>query len=194
MSATPIPRTLHMALSGLRDVSVIATPTLRPTPSSDTLFSKEPCQDPGTRSDMNSTVVDKSSMFTTESKASMRMAQTIQELVPNATVRSAHGQMDRKQLERTLVDFMEHRFHVLVCTSIVENGVDLPNVNTIIIDNAHLMGLSQLYQLRGRVGRSEQQGYCTFLIPQKITKEAMEPNLNPPAVHRAGLWFFSGRC
>jgi transcription-repair coupling factor (superfamily II helicase) len=81
--------------------------------------------------------------------------------------------MDRKVLEQTLVDFMERRFHVLVCTSIIENGIDLPNVNTIIIDNAHLMGLSQLYQLRGRVGRSHQQGYCSFLIPEKITKEAM---------------------
>ena len=172
MSATPIPRTLHMALSGLRDVSVIATPPYGRRPVRTLCFQKSHAK---IRGQIKHELNRGGQVFYIHNrvKGLDEMTRQIQELVPNAVVRSAHGQMDRKQLERTLVDFMEHRFHVLVCTSIVENGVDLPNVNTIIIDNAHLMGLSQLYQLRGRVGRSEQQGYCTFLIPQKITKEAM---------------------
>ena len=172
MSATPIPRTLHMALSGLRDVSVIATPPYGRRPVRTLCFQKSHSK---IKQQIQHELERGGQVFYIHNrvKGLAEITRTIQDLVPRATVRAAHGQMDRKQLERTLVDFMEHRFHVLVCTSIVENGVDLPNVNTIIIDNAHLMGLSQLYQLRGRVGRSEQQGYCTFLIPQKITKEAM---------------------
>jgi len=173
MSATPIPRTLHMALSGLRNVSVIATPP------------------PGRRAiktlclRFNIEYIRKHIWFELQRGGQVffihnnidaleKYAKLIRELFPNVIVRTASGRSNRSELEKTMLDFMENRIHILVCTTIVENGVDLPNVNTIIINNAHHMGLSQLYQLRGRVGRGKEQGHCLLMIPaDELNKEAL---------------------
>lgn len=171
MSATPIPRTLHMALSGLRDVSVIASPPdgRRPIHTLTLRRSKTRIKQQVQRELERGGQVF---FIHNRIKTLAKTTDMIQALLPHALIRPAHGRMDKKTLEKTLIDFMDRKFHVLVCTSIVENGIDLPNANTIIIDNAHMMGMSQLYQLRGRVGRSEQQGYCSFLVPKELSKEA----------------------
>jgi len=96
-----------------------------------------------------------------------QVAEKLRELVPEATFGIAHGQMAEEELERVLVDFIQRRFHVLVCTTIIESGVDLPNVNTMIVNRADKLGMAQLYQLRGRVGRSHVRGYCTLLVPEE---------------------------
>jgi transcription-repair coupling factor (superfamily II helicase) len=99
-------------------------------------------------------------------------AERLREWVPEARIRTAHGQMDAEGIERILVEFMQNRFDVLCCTAIVESGVDLPNVNTMLIDRADLFGLGQLHQLRGRVGRSNVRGNCILLTPEEMTREA----------------------
>ena len=105
-----------------------------------------------------------------------RLAAELQELLPEISMAVAHGQMAGKQLERTMLDFGAGRFQVLICTSIIESGIDLPNVNTVLINNAHRFGLAQTYQIRGRVGRSSRQAYALLMIRRrpKLTREAMK--------------------
>ena len=173
-----------MALSGLRDVSVIATPPYGRRPVRTLCFQKSHAK---IRGQIKHELNRGGQVFYIHNrvKGLDEMTRQIQELVPNAVVRSAHGQMDRKQLERTLVDFMEHRFHVLVCTSIVENGVDLPNVNTHHRQRS-FDGTVTTVSTQRPCGRSEPWVLHVLI---KITKEAII-NLNLTTVYKLG----SGYC
>jgi len=165
LSATPIPRTLHMALSGIRSFSMIATPPVDRLPVRTSLHRWD---DHRVRDEILRELKRGGQVFFVHNRvASIEVvARAVRELVPEADVRVAHGQMDDSDLEEVLVDFVEQRFSVLVCTAIIESGVDMPNVNTILVNRADQFGLAQLYQLRGRVGRSHRRGYCALLVEE----------------------------
>jgi transcription-repair coupling factor (superfamily II helicase) len=177
LTATPIPRTLHMSMLGVRDLSVIETP-------------------PENRFPVQTYVVEHSHALTREAierelaregqvyylfnrvQGINQMAEQISMLVPDARVGVAHGQMSEQELERTILDFLDGEYDVLVSTSIIETGVDIPNVNTLIVHDADKMGLSQLYQLRGRVGRSNRIAYAYFTYQRdKVLTEVAEKRL-----------------
>ena len=176
MTATPIPRTLNMAMAGIRDISLIATPPAK------RLAIKTFWQE---RSD--ATIVEAilreilrgGQVFFLHNNVQTieHTTQELQKLVPQAKIRSAHGQMRERSLERIMSDFYHHQFNVLVCTTIIETGIDIPTANTIIIDRADNFGLAQLHQLRGRVGRSHHQAYAYLLTPS-------EKLLTPVAIKR----------
>ncbi len=164
LTATPIPRTLNMALSGLRDLSIIATPPqkrlsvntfVRP---SDNLLIKDAISREVRRGGQVYFVHN--DVKTIETKAA-----ELEELVPEVRITVAHGQMKERQLEKVMQDFYHHRYQILICTTIIETGIDIPNTNTIIINRADHFGLAQLHQLRGRVGRSHHQAYAYLLTP-----------------------------
>lgn len=173
LTATPIPRTLHMALSGLRDISLINTPPVDRLPIR-TYVSRfdEPLIQRAILSELNRG----GQVFFLHNRVQSiyEMAQTIRELVPSANVSVAHGQMSEKELEEAMIGFYQKRSNVLVCTTIIESGLDVPSANTIIINRADTLGLAQLYQTRGRVGRSETRAYAYLLIPDEgaITHDA----------------------
>jgi len=169
MSATPIPRTLHMAFSGIRDVSIIATPPPGRQPV-ETLTIHE--SDAKIQQQIQRELKRGGQVFFVHNRVESLPSRVkyLEKLVPEARICFAHGQQDKKRLEQTMLGFIKNQYNVLVCTSIIENGVDLPNANTIIIDQAQQLGLAQLYQLRGRVGRSSAKAYCTFVIPKKGIK------------------------
>ena len=168
MTATPIPRTLHMALSGVRDISVIETP-------------------PEDRQPIETHVVERSDDVIREAivreldrggqvyyvhnrvMGIEQETERLRQLVPQAKFIVGHGQMDERKLERVMVDFADQDHDVLVCTTIIESGLDIPNVNTIVIDRAGTLGLAQLYQLRGRVGRSAEKAYAYLLYTKEAT-------------------------
>ena len=164
MSATPIPRTLHMSLLGLRDMSVIETPPKDRLSINTVVAHFHP--------DLIKTAIDQElarqgQVYFVHNRVDtifMRAA-AIQELVPQARIGVGHGQMGESQLEKVLLGFMRHEYDVFVCTTIVENGLDIPLANTIVIENAERYGLSELYQLRGRVGRSNRRAYSYLLVP-----------------------------
>jgi len=164
LTATPIPRTLNMSLAGLRDLSIIATPPTHRlavktfvSQRNNTVLS-EACQREIKRGGQV--------YFLHNDVSSIeRVAREIGELVPEAKVEVAHGQMREKELEQVMFDFYHHRFNVLVCTTIVESGIDVPTANTIIMDRADKLGLAQLHQLRGRVGRSHHRAYAYLFVP-----------------------------
>lgn len=171
MTATPIPRTLSMALDGLRDFSVIATPPSRRL-SVNTLI----CQD-------DNSIIQEAILreirrggqvfFLYNDVATItRMYDRLLNLMPELRIAIAHGQMPEHELEQTIKDFIQQRFNLLLCSTIIETGIDIPNANTIIIYRADKLGLAQLHQLRGRVGRSYHQAYCYLLVPEKITSDA----------------------
>ncbi|HEY3305326.1 MAG TPA: transcription-repair coupling factor, partial [Candidatus Binatia bacterium] len=173
LTATPIPRTLHMSLVGIRDLSVIETPPL------DRLaIQTHVCRyDEGVIRDAVLREIERGGqVFFLHNRVETidRMAQKIAELVPEAKVALAHGQMHPRELENVMLDFMENRAQVLVCSAIIESGLDFTNANTIVINRADKFGLAQLYQLRGRVGRSHRRAYAYLLIPGEkvITREA----------------------
>ena len=164
LSATPIPRTLHMALTGARDMSLINTAPANRLPIKTFVGEFKP------------TIVKTSILHELERSGQVyfvhnriesiyQMAAELKELVPEAQIIIAHGQMQAKELENVMLDFSLKKYNVLLCTTIIESGLDIPNVNTIIINNADHMGLAQLYQLRGRVGRSDIQAYAYCLYP-----------------------------
>ena len=173
MTATPIPRTLHMALSGVRDISVIETP-------------------PEDRQPIETHVVERSDDVVREAivreldrggqvyyvhnrvMGIEQETERLRQLVPQAKFIVGHGQMDERKLERVMVDFADQDHDVLVCTTIIESGLDIPNVNTIVIDRAGTLGLAQLYQLRGRVGRSAEKAYAYLLYNKEasLTEQA----------------------
>ena len=165
MSATPIPRTLHMAMSGLRKVSVVATP---PASRQATRTRVSRYSEAHVRDEILHELQRGGQVFYIHNRISglAKAARTLEELVPEARVGVAHGQMDADALECVLIDFMRHTLNILVCTSIIETGIDMPSVNTMIIERADQMGLAQLYQLRGRVGRGGVRGHCLLLIPE----------------------------
>lgn len=178
LSATPIPRTLHMSLSGIRDMSVIETP-------------------PEARYPVQTYVCEYNEAMIREAilkelarggqvyfvynivKTMDLFADSLQELVPEARIAYAHGQMPERQLERTMLDFLDGKFDVLLCSTIIESGLDISNVNTMIIYDADNMGLSQLYQLRGRVGRGARLGYAYLTFRRdKVLSEVADKRLS----------------
>ncbi len=164
MTATPIPRTLNMALSGMRDMSIIATPPARRLAIKTFVMQK-------TEALMKEAILrellrgGQVYLLHNDVASIERMAETIRELVPEARVGVAHGQMQERQLEQVMQQFYHKKFNVLICSTIIETGIDVPNANTIIIERADKFGLAQLHQLRGRVGRSHHQAYCYLLVP-----------------------------
>lgn len=166
LTATPIPRTLNFALNGIRDLSVINTPPV------DRLAVKTyTCyfDDMTIRDATLKEVRRGGQVFFLHNRVQSieKITAQLSKLIPEAKFRYAHGQMEEGQLEDIMIDFMEHKFDVLVCTTIIESGVDIPNANTMFINRADSLGLAQLYQLRGRVGRSTKQGYCYLIIPEE---------------------------
>ena len=165
MSATPIPRTLHMALLGIRDMSVIETPP-KDRLAIHTVVAHF---DPG----LIKTAIEQElgrggQVYFIHNRVEtiFQRAATIQEMLPDVRIGVGHGQMGETELEKVLLGFMRHDYDVFVCTTIVENGLDIPLANTMIVENAERYGLSELYQLRGRVGRSNRRAYAYLLIPQ----------------------------
>lgn len=164
LTATPIPRTLHMSLIGVRDLSVINTPPEDRFPIATYICKR----DDKVISDAIRRELDREGQifFVHNRVRSIRkIARDLNRLFPQARIGIAHGQMAEEQLEDIMIDFLEKKYDILVCTTIIEIGLDIPNVNTIIIDDAHKFGLSQLYQLRGRVGRTDRRAYAYFLYP-----------------------------
>jgi transcription-repair coupling factor (superfamily II helicase) len=164
MSATPIPRTLNMSLIGIRDMSIIETPPKDrlSIQTSVVKFDQEVI-----RRSIRSEIERGGQVYFVHNRVEsiFSIAGLVQRLVPEARVVVGHGQMDEAELERAMLDFVAKKFDVLLATTIVENGLDIPNANTIIINRADRYGLSQLYQLRGRVGRSDRPAYAYLLIP-----------------------------
>jgi transcription-repair coupling factor (superfamily II helicase) len=164
MSATPIPRTLHMSMLGIRDMSVIETPPKDRLAIHTVVahFDNELI-----RAAIDQELSRGGQVYFIHNRVDtiFSRAAAIQELVPNARIGVGHGQMGEQELERVLLGFMRHEYDVFVCTTIVENGLDIPLANTIIIENAERYGLSELYQLRGRVGRSNRRAYAYLLVP-----------------------------
>jgi transcription-repair coupling factor (superfamily II helicase) len=168
LSATPIPRTLHMSLSGLRDMSTINTPPRERQPVHTVLSEWD---DTLVRQAIQREINRKGQVFVVHDKVRgiQHLADRIQHLVPDASVVVGHGQMAENDLEDVMMRFSDGEFDVLVATTIIENGLDIPNANTIIINRSDHFGLAQLYQLRGRVGRSAHRGHC-YLVYDKHTE------------------------
>jgi len=175
LTATPIPRTLNMALSGMRDLSIIATAPARRL-SIKTFVQQR-----------NKAVIREAIMreilrggqvyfLHNEVESIARTVEEIAEIVPEARIAMGHGQMRERELESVMSDFYHQRYNVLVCTTIIETGIDVPSANTIIMDRADHLGLAQLHQLRGRVGRSHHQAYAYLLTPhpKRMTKDAVK--------------------
>lgn len=171
MTATPIPRTLSMALEGLRDFSIIATAPSRRL-SVNTLVVQD-----------DESVIQEAILreirrggqifFLYNDVASIQqMYDKLLDLLPELRIAIAHGQMPEQQLEQTIKDFIHQRYNLLLCSTIIETGIDIPNANTILIYRADKFGLAQLHQLRGRVGRSHHQAYCYLIVPEKVTRDA----------------------
>jgi len=168
MTATPIPRTLNMSLAGIRDMSVIETPP-RDRLSIQTQVVKFDAQAVGRA--IRTELERGGQVFLVHNRVESihSIASLAARLVPEARIVIGHGQMSEDELERVMIDFVAHKYDVLVATTIVENGLDIPNANTIIINRADRYGLAQLYQLRGRVGRSDRRAYAYLLIPPEQT-------------------------
>ena len=173
LSATPIPRTLYFSLLGIRDVSIISTPPKNRLPiitqqiNNDYLQIKkiieEEIQRGGQVYFIHNHVDDINNIY-----------EKIKSIVPQYKIRCIHGQLKGDLIENTLIDFIKKEFDILISTNLIESGLDIPNVNTIIINNAHMFGLSDLYQMRGRVGRSNIQAFCYLIMPQHFTKDAQK--------------------
>jgi transcription-repair coupling factor (superfamily II helicase) len=177
LTATPIPRTLSMALSGLREMSVIEDPPEGRLPI---VTSVQEYSDELVRDAIMRELAREGQVYLVHNRVETigSFAQRIQRLVPDARLAIAHGQMSEDELERVMHGFYNRDYDVLVCTTIIENGLDVPNVNTIIVDSAEHMGLAQLYQLRGRVGRSSRQAYAYLLVkPGRMLSEDAQNRL-----------------
>ena len=183
MSATPIPRTLEMAITGIREMSVIATP---PEERHPVLTFAGPWDEAQVRAAIRRELAREGQVFYIHNRVNSieKTAKRLAELVPEARVAVAHGQMNEHALEQVMVDFWERRADVLVCTTIVEAGLDISTANTLLIERADLLGLSQLHQLRGRVGRGRERGYAYFLYPpEKPLTETAHDRLATMAAH-----------
>jgi transcription-repair coupling factor (superfamily II helicase) len=167
LSATPIPRTLNMSLLGMRDMSVIETP-----PRDRLAINTQVVQfsEGVIRSAIELELARNGQIFFIHNRVESiePIAALIQKIVPNARIAIGHGQMNEKEMEQVMLDFIDYKYDVLVATTIIENGIDIPRANTIIINRADAYGLSQLYQLRGRVGRSNRKAYAYLLIPSEL--------------------------
>jgi len=190
LTATPIPRTLNMAMGGLRELSIIASPPARRLAVKTFVHEwnpeliREACQ----REIMRGGQVY---FLHNEVESIERVARELEELMPEATLRIAHGQMRERELEQVMTDFYHQRFNLLVCTTIIETGIDVPSANTIIMNRADRLGLAQLYQLRGRVGRSHHRAYAYLMVPSKrnMTKDAVKRLEAIEAIEELGTGF-----
>lgn len=175
MSATPIPRTLNMSFVGIRDLSLINTAPVDRLPTR-TLICKFDADT--IRKAIQSEISRGGQVYFIHNRVQSiyALVDELRQIVPEARIRVGHGQMDEDELEKTMVAFFNHEVDVLVCTTIVESGMDVSRANTMFIDQAHMLGLSQLYQLRGRVGRSKQRAYCYLIVPKgkQLDKDAQE--------------------
>jgi len=177
LSATPIPRTLQMALVGMRDMSILETPPENRYPVQTYVLEEDPVL---IREAIRREMGRGGQVFYVYNRIydMERVANWLQELVPEARIAVAHGQIKEDVLEKIMLDFMNHEYDVLLCTTIIENGLDIPNVNTLIVKDSGMMGLAQLYQLRGRVGRSNRVAYAYFTYSKdKSLSEAAEKRL-----------------
>ncbi|TBR38820.1 MULTISPECIES: transcription-repair coupling factor [Dyella] len=166
MTATPIPRTLNMAMSGLRDLSLIATPPAHRMAVRTFVSTWDPAT---IREAFQRELARGGQVYFLHNEVDSieRTARDLQELIPEARIGIAHGQMAERELEQVMADFHRQRYNVLVCTTIIETGIDIPTANTIIIDRADRFGLAQLHQLRGRVGRSHHRAYAYLVVPDR---------------------------
>jgi len=183
MSATPIPRTLEMAITGIREMSTIATP---PEERHPVLTFVGPYDDGQVIAAIRRELLREGQVFYIHNRVQSidRAVAHLQRLVPEARITAAHGQMGEARLEQVMLDFWEKRFDVLVCTTIVEAGLDVSNANTLIIERSDTLGLSQLHQLRGRVGRGRERAYAYFLFPpEKPLTETAHQRLETIAQH-----------
>ncbi|MDN3652616.1 transcription-repair coupling factor [Thalassotalea ponticola] len=175
LTATPIPRTLNMAMGGMRDLSIIATPPAKRLAVKTFVRQRD---DNLIRESVLREVLRGGQVYFLHNnvKTIEKTAQDLQQLLPEAKITVAHGQMRERELEQIMSDFYHQRFNVLVCTTIIETGIDIPTANTIIMDRADHLGLAQLHQLRGRVGRSHHQAYAYLLTPhpKRMTKDAIK--------------------
>ncbi len=175
LTATPIPRTLNMAMSGMRDLSIIATPPARRLAIKTFVRQSE---DSVIREAVLREIMRGGQVYFLHNQVETieKMAADLEKLIPEARVTVAHGQMRERELERIMNDFYHQRFNLLVCTTIIETGIDVPTANTIIMNRADNLGLAQLHQLRGRVGRSHHQAYAYLLTPhpKAMTKDAVK--------------------
>lgn len=177
MSATPIPRTLNMALTGVRDMSLINTPPVNRSPVKTYVGEYRPQL---ARTALLHELERGGQIFFLHNRVESieRVAAELKELLPEARIIIGHGQMQERDLENVMLAFSNHEYDILVCTTIIESGLDIPNANTIIIDEADKLGLAQLYQIRGRVGRSDVQAYCYCLYrPEKVLTEHAQNRL-----------------
>ena len=183
MSATPIPRTLEMGISGIREMSTILTP---PEERHPVLTSVGPYDEKQIAAAIRRELLRDGQVFFVHNRVSSinKVAARIAELVPEARVGVGHGQMNEHTLEKVMSQFVDKEFDVLVSTTIVESGLDIPNANTLIVDRADAYGLPALHQLRGRVGRSRERGYAYFLYPpEKPLSETAHERLATIAQH-----------
>ncbi|MFP7723823.1 transcription-repair coupling factor [Lysobacter sp. A3-1-A15] len=175
LTATPIPRTLNMAMAGLRDLSIIATPPAHRLAVQTFIV---PWDDAQLREAFQRELARGGQLYFLHNdvESIVRMQRELEALVPEARIGVAHGQMPERELERVMLDFHKQRFNVLLSTTIIESGIDIPNANTIIINRADRFGLAQLHQLRGRVGRSHHRAYAYLVVPDKrsITADAQK--------------------
>ncbi len=175
LSASPIPRTLEMAFAGIRDLSMVTTP---PADRRPILTHVGEYNEAAVVEAVRRELLREGQVFFVHNRVADidQVARRLGQLVPDARIAVAHGQMDEGTLERVMIDFWERRFDVLVCTTIVESGIDLPSVNTLIVDRAERLGLGQMHQLRGRVGRSGQRAYAYLFHPadQVLSETAFE--------------------
>ena len=190
MTATPIPRTLNMSLSGMRDLSIIATPPLQ-RHAIKTFVSRW----------NTDTIIEGSQrelkrggqiyFLHNEIKTIEKTAQELQQLLPDARIGIVHGRMKEKELERAMLDFYHHRCNLLVCTTIIESGIDVPTANTIFINRADKLGLAQLHQIRGRVGRSHHRAYAYLIVPPEraMTSDAQKRLLAIESLEELGVGF-----
>ncbi len=183
MSATPIPRTLEMAVTGIREMSTLATP---PEERHPILTYVGPHEDAQIAAAIRRELLRDGQVFFIHNsvKTINRAATHLAALVPEARIAVAHGQMSERELERVIVDYYDKRYDVLVCTTIVETGLDISNANTLIVERADTFGLSQLHQLRGRVGRARERAYAYFLYaPERTLTETAHDRLQTIAAH-----------
>ncbi|MDI1277917.1 transcription-repair coupling factor [Methylobacter sp.] len=175
LTATPIPRTLNMAMSGLRDISIIASPP--PNRHAIKTFISQ-WIDAQIREACLREIKRGGQVFFLHNdvKSMEKMARELETLIPEARIEIAHGQMPERELERIMLDFYHQRFNLLLCSTIIESGIDIPSANTIIINRADKLGLAQLHQLRGRVGRSHHRAYAYFVVPPLtlLSKDAIK--------------------
>jgi transcription-repair coupling factor (superfamily II helicase) len=175
LTATPIPRTLEMSLTGIRDLTILNT---APAERQPILTYVGPYDDRAVAESIRRELLREGQVFFVHNRVQSieRVAADLKEMVPEARIAVAHGQMDEGRLERVVLDFWEGQYDVLVCTTIIESGIDMPTVNTLVVDRADLMGLGQLHQLRGRVGRAGQRAYAYLFFPpqRELTEQAYE--------------------